>query len=348
MVLTLIDKMKNGLVFSMVIWHFFSISYSYTASPIRIIAGGDVMLGSWVEDIIHKEGYDYPFRKINSLLSDTDIFFANLEAPFGTSDSAFEKTYTFHVSMDLVRVLTAGKINVVSLANNHIMDYGVADLISTTDILEKNNVHYTGAGINLQNARKPARLEIKGHKIIFAGYSLTFPEEFWATDSTPGTCFPSHSFFYKDIKNFKKYNDIVIVSFHWGGELLKQPKQYQIELAHNAINAGADLILGHHPHVVQGIEIFKNKIVAYSLGNFIFGSYSENVQESMLLELLYGTNGFEQCKVHPINVYNREVDFQPYFLEGYKRIQFLQNLQNLSLELNNSQDVFSDAGLIMF
>ena len=348
MVLILIDKIKNRLLFPIVIWIGLTLTSGNTAQPLKIVAGGDIMLGSWIEDIIHEEGYDYPFRKINSIISGTDIFFANLEAPFGDSDSAYEKTYTFHVLMDLVQVLTAGKINVVSLANNHIMDYGINDLVSTLNILEKNKIHCTGAGLNLRNARKPAQIEIKGNKIIVAGYSLTFPEEFWATDSTPGTCFPSHSFLYKDIKSFKKNNDIVIVSFHWGGELLNQPKEYHIELAHNAINAGADLIIGHHPHVVQGIEIYKNKIVAYSLGNFIFGSYSENVRESMLLELLYGTNGIEQCKVHPINVYNKEVNFQPCFLGGYKKTKFLQDLQNLSQELNNSQNVFSDAGLITF
>jgi poly-gamma-glutamate capsule biosynthesis protein CapA/YwtB (metallophosphatase superfamily) len=321
------------------------------ASPdyqISIVAGGDVMLGSWVEDVVRSRGWSYPFMQLDSVLQGADAVFANLEAPFGMEDSAFEKTYTFQVSPDLIQVLTAGKINVVSLANNHILDYGEGTLIHTINLLKGKGIAFSGAGRDLSEARQPALLNIKDHKLAFASYSLTFPEEFWATDSTAGTCFPFHTFFYRDIKKFKKENDLVIVSFHWGGELMNTPKEYQIQLAHQTIDAGADLIIGHHPHVVQGLEIYKDRLIFYSLGNFIFGSYSQRAIRSMLINFYYGTGEIKQCRIYPINVNNAEVEFQPRLLQGEDKIQFINELNSISGELNNKALVINSAGLIQW
>ena len=315
-----------------------------TLAEVRILAAGDVMLGSWIDQVTRSSGWNYPFMQLDSVVDRADIFFCNLEAPFGTSGIAFEKTYTFRVSPDLVQILTAGRINVVSLANNHMMDYGVEPLQATMELLDKNNIYHSGAGINLREARKPARMEIKGKNISFACYSLTFPEEFWATDTSAGTCFPSHSFVFRDLKKFKSDSDLLVVSFHWGGELLTMPKEYQIELAHQVIDAGADLILGHHPHVIQGIEIYQGKVIAYSLGNFIFGSYSESVKESMLLEFQQGVAGIEKCRIYPLLVYNREVEFQPSLMAGESRGKFFTYLQEISRELNPQPLVINDAG----
>jgi poly-gamma-glutamate capsule biosynthesis protein CapA/YwtB (metallophosphatase superfamily) len=316
------------------------------SGPIQILAAGDVMLGSWTEEVIRKNGWYYPFSELDSIWSDSHIFFVNLEAPFGHGGKVFEKTYTFQVNPDLVKVLKVGNINVVSLANNHIMDFGVESLRETFQVLQENAIHYAGAGLNLREARKPAILEVKGSRIAIASYSLTFPKEFWATDTSAGTCFPYHTYFYNDLKQFKASSDLVIVSFHWGAELMQFPKEYQIELAHNAIEAGADIIIGHHPHVIQGIEIYNGKIIAYSLGNFIFGSYSEKARESMLIKFFYGTKSVERCKIYPINVYNKEVDFQPRLLTGSGKTRFFEELQQLSQDLNSQDFIIDEAGWI--
>ena len=177
----------NKNKYQKIFWLFLIVSLSLatiasgadSTETVSIVAAGDVMLGSWVQNVILENGWDYPFRNIDSILTQADIVFANLEAPFGTKDSAaFEKTYTFQVSPDLVKVLTAGKINVVSVANNHILDFGVEDLFETMTLLNKNNIQYSGAGKNLQEACQPARMEARGKKIAVACYSLTFPEEF--------------------------------------------------------------------------------------------------------------------------------------------------------------------------
>ena len=347
----------NKNKYQKIFWLFLIVSLSLatiasgadSTETVSIVAAGDVMLGSWVQNVIFENGWDYPFRNIDSILTQADIVFANLEAPFGTKDSAaFEKTYTFQVAPDLVKVLTAGKINVVSVANNHILDFGVEDLFETMTLLNQNNIQYSGAGKNLPEARQPARMEAKGKKIAVACYSLTFPEEFWATDTTAGTCFPFDTFFYDDLRKFKAENDLVIVSFHWGGELLQYPKPYQLELAHNAIKVGADLVIGHHPHVVQGIELYRGKMIVYSLGNYIFGSYSESVKESMLLKFYFGTNGLSACKIYPLNVYNKEVEFQPQLLTEQNKQTFLEGLNQISLELNNQRSIISHDGWVRF
>jgi len=316
--------------------------------PIHIVAGGDVMLDSWIEEVVRTEGWQYPFVHLDSILSDSDLVFANLEAPFGSQDSAYPKTYTFQVSPDLVQVLQAGKINMVSLANNHILDFGTEALKETMHLLDKHQIRYSGAGMNLTEARKPAIFETKEKKIAVACYSLTFPIEFWATDSSGGTCFPSHTFFYRDIRKFKAENDLLVISFHWGGELLTAPKEYQLDLAHKAIDAGADLILGHHPHVIQGLEVYKGKLIAYSLGNYVFSSYSDKATQSMLLKLTYNDDSFTKCTIYPINVHNRFVEFQPRLLAHSDKTMFFNELIELSQELNSQPLVINSAGEILF
>lgn len=319
-----------------------------TNEAVQIIAAGDVMLDSWIEELVRTQGWHYPFVHLDSILSDSDLVFANLEAPFGKQDSAYPKTYTFQVSPDLVQVLQAGKINMVSLANNHILDFGTEALKETMQLLDQHQIKYSGAGMNLSEARQPAVFETKGNNIAVACYSLTFPEEFWATDSSGGTCFPSHTFLYEDIRRFKEQNDLLIISFHWGGELLTAPKEYQLDLAHKVIDAGADVILGHHPHVIQGLEIYKGKLIAYSLGNYVFSSYSDKATQSMLLKFSYNGDAIEKFTIYPINVHNRYVEFQPRLLAHSDKIKFFNELIELSQELNSQPLVINSAGEILF
>lgn len=305
-----------------------------------------MMLGSWPEDVILEKGYGYPFEKIDSILKSGDIVFTNLEAPFGEGGAAFPKKYSFQVKPELVNVLETGHINLVSLANNHIMDFGEKSMLQTRALLEEKNIHYAGAGMNITQAREAATWRVGNRNIAFVAYSLTFPEEFWASDTSAGTCFPSHTFVYKDIRRLNAENDLVIVSCHWGQELLNTPKEYQVKLAHKLIDAGADLILGHHPHVIQGIEFYMGKLIAYSLGNFIFGSYSEIATESMILKIQIAEDNSISCKIVPINVYNAEIDFQPSPLNGEKREHFFRTIKDLSWELNNTPIVIRSDGEI--
>ncbi len=304
------------------------------ADTLKLLATGDTMLGSWVGDVLADSGMSYPFQHLQAVLTDTDIFFTNLEAPFGVGGQAFPKQYTFQVDPSLVAVLTGAGINLVSLGNNHIMDFGAASLQETVALLDQHGIRYAGAGMNLTEARRAAVWEVNGRTIGFLSYSLTFPREFWATDSSAGTSFPYQEFVFKDVARLSRVCDVVIVSCHWGQELRETPKDYQVLLAHQLIDKGADIILGHHPHVVQGLEWYKGKLIAYSLGNFIFGSYSERVKESIILKINIASDDTINAEVIPINVYNKAVNFSPKPLQGKKRGEFLQHLERLSSELS--------------
>ncbi len=346
--------LKRFLLTTLAIWLLFSgggsnrfaLQASDSTTTIQLVAAGDMMIGSWVKEEIRHQGYDYPFRQIRPLLETADLVFVNLEAPFGTRGTPAEKAYTFLVDTSLVNVLEAGRVNLVSIANNHMLDYGEEALLETMALLKRRGIAYSGAGRNLAEARRAAQVKIGNTKIALAAYSLTFPESFWATDTSAGTCFPYHTFVYKDIQRLKRENDLVIVSCHWGEELRETPKPYQIKLAHRLINAGADVVLGHHPHVVQGIELYRGKLIAYSLGNFIFGSYSENVRDSMILSLEFARDTLMGGQIYPISVYNREVNFQPQLLKGESRQRFIDRLNQLSRELNSGSDVISNDGII--
>ena len=165
------------------------------------------------------------------------------------------------------------------------MDYGPEALAETIALLEKHQISYVGAGPNLAAARTPAIIEKNGMKVAFLAYNNTYPLEFNATASRPGTAPGEIRYVTADVKAARQLADLVVVSFHWSAELLKERKSYQANLAKAAINAGAHLVVGHHPHVIQGVEVYKHGLIAYSLGNFIFASYSNRVQDGLILQV---------------------------------------------------------------
>ena len=148
------------------------------------------------------------------------------------------------------------------------------------------------------------------------------------------------------LKAWEDSVDFIVVSFHWGAEKSETPKDYQFFFAHLAIDSGADLVLGHHPHVLQGLEIYKNRLIAYSLGNFAFGSYSRFATDSIILNVYLTDDGLFYARCIPINVDNREVEFQPDFLIGEQGQAVVSKLMKLSLPLNSHQDILDHSGFV--
>ncbi len=330
-------------------WYFIALTVFltgqlYAGDVVRLIAGGDVMLANWIQAHLETEGPAYPFQHIARILNDADVVFANLEAPFGTGGQPFPKQYNFRVHPRYAATLQAGHINLVSIANNHIMDFGPEVLQETLTTLTQHDIRFAGAGTTLADARRLTTITVDSMTIGLLAYNLTFPQEFWATDTSAGTCFPYEEFVFSDIRHASQAVDFLIVSCHWGEELRDTPKPYQIRFAHQVIRKGADLVLGHHPHVVQGIEVYRGKVIAYSLGNFVFSSYSKTVKNSMLLEFHIRPDRQYSLTIHPINVYNVDVEFQPRLLEGEERTAFLNYLATISRELNNGEVVISNDG----
>lgn len=176
---------------------------------------------------------------------------------------------------------------------------------------------------------------------------MTFPTEFYASTDSAGTAYPEPEFMTSTIAALEDSVAFTVVSFHWSAEKLDTPKDYQIYFAHLAIDAGADLVLGHHPHVLQGLELYKNRLIAYSLGNFAFGSYSSEAVDSIILRAYLSEDGLFYAQCVPINVDNREVEFQPTELFGQRRLEVVHKLQKLSANLNEGRNIISDSGLLL-
>jgi poly-gamma-glutamate capsule biosynthesis protein CapA/YwtB (metallophosphatase superfamily) len=311
-----------------------------------IVAVGDIMIGSHVAYFLNKFGVGYPFDSTRQILISGDATIGNLEAPFSKTGTQFEKEFAFKIHPKYARGLPAAGFDVFTLANNHTMDFGKDALINTMRTLDTLGIGHCGAGVSYSESKKPALFTKDGITFAFLGYSCTFPKEFWARHDSAGTCSPNESDMVESIRACKKIADYTIASFHWGQELRDTPKDYQIYLAHLAIDAGADLILGHHPHILQGMEIYKNRLIIYSLGNFTFGAYSENAKESMIVKVYLTYAGLAYARVYPLSVYNNDVNFQPKVVDGQQAQGIFTHLNEISAALNNHAIIVNENGLI--
>ena len=295
-----------------------------------VLLGGDILLEEDLLDFIDEFGKDYPIKKLQSALSGYDIVFANLETPIGTKGTpASDKPYIFMISPYYAEPIRKMHLNIVSIANNHIMDYGKEGLDSTISWLKANRILYAGAGNNLDEARKPAIINKKGIDFVFLAYNERPPESFYARKNRPGTAYVDIQLITEDVKKYKTKSNIVMVSLHWGIEQTLHPQQYQIDLARRIIDAGADCIIGHHPHWIQGIEIYKKKPIFYSLGNLINGFYNKVEHNNFLAVLRYKGLKLRRIEILPLAGKNTEIDFQPYLLTGKQAEEHLKFIQRL-------------------
>lgn len=303
-----------------------------TPKTLVLSAVGDVMMGGSARPELEKFGYDYPFEKTKKYFDQSDIVFANLEGPLtNRGQPVVEKQYKFRTSHEKVApALRKAGFNIVSLANNHSLDYGETGLMDTIKALETSNIAYAGAGKNIFKARKPAFIKIKDSRVALLAYSLTFPEEFWAKKTSAGTAFGHEAYIKKDVEQARKNSDLVIVSFHWGREVTTELRPYQINLGRVAIDAGASVVLGHHPHILQAVERYKQGVILYSLGNYVFGSYSQKATRSAIAQFVFTENRLTALQLIPINVNNVEVIFQPSPLSQDDASKVVQELKVLS------------------
>jgi poly-gamma-glutamate synthesis protein (capsule biosynthesis protein) len=315
---------------------------------ITIAAVGDLMLGGRTEPFLKQYGSDYPFHDVMPVLRQADVVAGNLESSISLRGTAVEnKQFTLRAGPIAALALKSAGMRVVTLANNHSMDFGPLALQDTLATLAENSILYTGAGMDLDDARSPAILKIKGKTLAFLSYSLTFPLEFFASAKRPGTA-PGYADFVKaDIEKVRPLADLVVVSFHWGAELMTAAKDYQIELGHQAIDWGADLVLGHHPHVLQEIEVYKGRLIAYSLGNFVFGSESNRTNTSMILLLTFRGNTLSKVEAVPLDVNNYRVHYQPKVLAGKAAGEVLDSINAASERFKTKLERTGDRGILL-
>jgi poly-gamma-glutamate synthesis protein (capsule biosynthesis protein) len=328
------NPMSPGIIICFAMALLLAVPHFAGAEKIVLTAVGDIMLAGSGVATFAKKGYEYPFVATGLELRRSDIAIGNLEAPLARRGTEFTgKKFRFKASPKAAAALRTAGFSVVTLANNHIMDFGLVGLQETMENLASEKIVFAGAGENLAAARRPALVERKGKKIAFLAYSLTQPLEFFADGNRAGTAPGYARLFREDIRQAKYIADYVVVSFHWGAELASFPKSYQVDAGRRAIDAGADLVIGHHPHVLQGVERYRRGLILYSLGNFAFGSMSRQADTSILARItLDGT--VREAELIPLNVLNTQVRFQPGILKGTRGRAVISRLNELSRSWN--------------
>ncbi|MFB6355425.1 MAG: CapA family protein [bacterium] len=280
---------------------------------INVLLGGDIYAGNRMMEPFYRKGAQYFTKKVDRLSRRADLHLANLESPITKRTTTnVNKRYILrsHPQVGL-RVLRHLGVDGVSLANNHMMDYGARGLLDTVNHLSDNGVKFTGAGANREWASKPVYFRKKGNRIGFVAFSNTYPESFWAHKKQPGTAYGSPELVKRRIKELEAQSDFSIVSFHWGDELDTHPKSYQEQLARLAVRNGVDVVFGHHPHSVQPIEYYKDGVILYSLGNYFFTTKSSDVQHGLLANVRLKNGKRPDVKFHVLNVNNFQVGYRP-------------------------------------
>ncbi len=297
---------------------------------------GDVVFANHFEYYV-KNRFDYPFKRFPEF-GRADISMVNLENPMTTSRDASEKPFVFRARPDYIRVLQNGGIDLVTLANNHMYDYKETGMLETIRHLDEAGIFHVGAGKNERAARSAVILRKKGVRLAFLGYyglrrhSGCHP----ATADSAGTALRKLRLIRQDIRVLRDSVDFIFVNFHWGLEKEHIPQDDQIWFAHKTIDYGADMIIGHHPHVLQGIEKYNGKYIVYSLGNFIFGGNSRKHETTAILSVTINT-----CTrtIQPVTILPVQVDYwQPHLLSGEAARAVMDSVQQYS-------SVFEKSGL---
>ena len=246
-----------------------------SSAATTLVFTGDILIGNSVSANYSAKGIDGILSgQMKELLNGADITMVNEEFPFGTGGVAMEdKQYTFRVNPSYVAAFGDMGVDVVSLANNHILDYGPQALEETFAVLDDAGIRYAGAGEDKARAMEPQIIEVNGKKFGFLAASRVIPVASWNVENqTPGV-FATYdaAALNAKIEETKKECDYLTVYVHWGLEHKEYPEDYEHTLAEGYVNAGADLVIGSHPHCLQGVEYINGKPVFYSLGNFLFG-----------------------------------------------------------------------------
>lgn len=253
---------------------------------ISLLFAGDIYLSDHVLNAYDKAGgisgvLDEGLRQE---IRQADLFMANQEFPFSDrGTAAADKQFTFRLPSSRVHIMQEIGADIVTLANNHTLDYGTDALLDSCRLLDKAGILRVGAGADREEAGRAEILEIRGKRIGFLAASRVFPEAGWAAGSSHPGLLSAYdpAAVAERIREVKAQCDYLVFYVHWGIERNTTPEEYQRQQARQYIDAGADLVVGSHPHVLQGIEYYNGKPILYSLGNFVFGS---SIPETMLME----------------------------------------------------------------
>jgi hypothetical protein len=268
-----------------------------TVRPLRLASVGDVNLG---DTAIAAEGPSYPWESAGRALREADIAFGNLECAISERGTAFPKQYNFRgTPAALAGLRRHSGIDVLNLANNHVGDFGPDALLDTVRSVERLGIRAVGAGPGLGRALRPQVVERLGLRVAFVGFSNILPVEFAAAAGRPGVAWATPEAVGQAVRAARERADVVVATFHWGIEKAPYETADQAELARVAADAGAQLVIGAHPHVLQPLRRTGPALVAYSLGNFVFGAQSSETTATGVLETDLSAEGVIVARWRP-------------------------------------------------
>ena len=301
--------------------------------PIEIILVGDIMLSRNVAEAINKAGDpELPFRHVSDFLKSADFAFGNLESPFSGSDKfAPSPSLVFNAPKKNVLGLVENNFKILSLANNHTLDQKLEGLIHTKTFLDENGIKTVGAGKNQAEAWQAQVIEVKGKRIGFLAASYASYNDGGKTRNEYVARMEDLDNLKSEILNLKSYADFIIVAMHAGTEYTHKPREEQVDFARAAVDFGADVVGGHHPHWIQPIEVYRPTLlpspsngeggppaggtgeveqkpiglIFYSLGNFIFDQeWSQKTKEGLATRLTIDQEQLTKAELIPIIIEN--------------------------------------------
>lgn len=298
-------------------------------AEVSIIAVGDIMLSRSVEQLmVRRNDFELPFRLLASFTDDADITLGNLETAIISGRPILTGEFSFRTNPKSVGGLKLAGFDLVSLANNHTPNFGQDGLKNTFKELDSAGIKYVGAGLDNEKAKKSVIIEKQGIKFGFLAYVYPdLPAGYKAGENRAGLNFMDLDQLKSDIANLKPQVDFVIVQMHAGTEYIFTPNKQQTEFARLAIDSGACIVIGHHPHVVQTFEKYKNGYIIYSLGNYIFDQmWSVETQQGLLAKIIFSPNEIKEIDFFPLRINS---SFQPEFASEKESQEIIKRLSLL-------------------
>ncbi|HFK1497469.1 TPA: capsular polyglutamate synthetase CapA [Bacillus paranthracis] len=271
---------------------------------------GDIMMGRNVKEIVDRYGTDYVFRHVSPYLKNSDYVSGNFEHPVLLEDKKnyqkLDKNIHLGAKKEAVQAVKDAGFTVLNLANNHMTDYGAKGTLDTLKSFKEADLDYVGAGENLKDAKHIVYQEVNGVRVATLGFTDAFVPGSIATKKQPGVLSMNPDVLFEQISKAKDPKkgkaDLVVVNTHWGQEYDNEPSPRQEALAKAMIDAGADIIVGHHPHVLQSFDVYKQGVIFYSLGNFVFDQGWTRTKDSALVQYHLRDNGTATLDVVPLKI----------------------------------------------
>lgn len=315
-------------------------------ATLTISAVGDMIFDRRVKSLIQAEGGLAPLSAVATHLKAADVTIGNLESPLSSGGvKNATKDVTFRGDPRGIEGLAAAGFDLLSLGNNHVLDYGPEALADTAASLNARGIGAAGAGADKKAAWTPAVVERDGATVAFLSFSHILPPGFVATDSRAGLAQGRNNMdeVVAAVREAKKQYDYVVVSFHWGVEYKDDANGDQVRDAHMTIDAGADMVLSHHPHVIQAVEFYKGRLIAYSTGDFVFDHYSRKTGEAFILDAALGPDGVTDVKVTPVYL---DSYGKPEFVSGSEATVILQRLKDISAKRATTVSIEGDTATV--